>query len=62
MKQTFYGGVHPNDRKGATRDQAVKPLSAPPKQVVIAMSMHIGAPLQAHRCQGRPGDGGTEDR
>ena len=46
MKQTFYGGVHPNDRKGATRDQAVKPLSAPPKQVVIAMSMHIGAPCK----------------
>ena len=40
---TFYGGVHPNDRKGATRDQAVKPLSAPPKQVVIAMSMHISS-------------------
>jgi len=46
MKQTFYGGGHPNDRKGATRDQAVKPLSAPPKQVVIAMSMHIGAPCK----------------
>ena len=46
MKQTFYGGVHPNDRKGATRDQAVKPLSAPPKQVVIAMSMHVGAPCK----------------
>ena len=46
MKQTFYGGVHPNDRKGAPRDQAVKPLSAPPKQVVIAMSMHIGAPCK----------------
>ena len=46
MKQTFYGGVHPNDRKGATREQAVKPLSAPPKQVVIAMSMHIGAPCK----------------
>ena len=27
-------------------DQAVKPLSAPPKQVVIAMSMHIGAPCK----------------
>ena len=46
MKQTFYGGVHPNDRKGATREKAVAPLSAPPQQVVIAMSMHVGAPCK----------------
>ena len=46
MKQSFYGGVHPNDRKGATREKAVAPLSAAPKQVVIAMSMHVGAPCK----------------
>jgi len=46
MKQSFYGGVHPNDRKGATREKAVAPLSAPPQQVVIAMSMHVGAPCK----------------
>ena len=46
MKQSFYGGVHPNDRKEATNRLAVVPLSTQPKQVVIAMSMHIGAPCK----------------
>ena len=47
MKQSFYGGVHPNDRKEATRHKAVTPLGAAPQQVVIAMSMHIGAPCKS---------------
>ena len=46
MKQSFYGGVHPHDRKEATRHLAVAPLSAAPQQVVIAMSMHVGAPCK----------------
>ncbi len=39
----FFGGVHPNDRKTLTCEKAIEPLPAP-KQVVIPMSMHIGAP------------------
>lgn len=46
MRHSFYGGVHPDDRKGATRGKTVAPLSAAPKQVAIAMSMHIGAPCK----------------
>ena len=39
----FFGGVHPNDKKSLTCEKAIEPLPAP-KQVVIPMSMHIGAP------------------
>ena len=46
MKQSFYGGVHPNDRKEASCHKAVVQLSAAPEQVVIAMSMHVGAPCK----------------
>ena len=46
MKQSFYGGVHPHDRKELARHKAIVPLSAAPKQVVIAMSMHVGAPCK----------------
>ena len=46
MKQSFYGGVHPHDRKELARHKEIAPLSAAPKQVVIAMSMHIGAPCK----------------
>ena len=31
MKQSFYGGVHPNDRKELARHKEVAPLSAAPK-------------------------------
>ena len=41
----FFGGVHPNDQKSLTCEKAIVPLPAP-KQVVIPMSMHIGAPCQ----------------
>ena len=46
MKQSFYGGVHPHDRKELARHKEIAPLSAPPKQVVIAMAMHIGTPCK----------------
>lgn len=46
MKQSFYGGVHPHDSKAATSSKGVIPLSVTPAQVVIPMSMHIGAPCK----------------
>ncbi len=39
----FFGGVHPNDKKSLSCERAIEQLP-PPKQVVIPMSMHIGAP------------------
>lgn len=41
----FFGGVHPNDKKSLSCEMALEPLPAP-KQVVIPMSMHIGAPCK----------------
>ncbi len=41
----FFGGVHPNGHKSLTSEKAVISLPAP-KQVVIPMSMHIGAPCK----------------
>ncbi len=43
MAQAFFGGVHPNDMKAATNGKAIEQL-APPKQVIIPMSQHIGKP------------------
>lgn len=43
MAQAFFGGIHPNDRKAATNKKPIEKLP-PPAQVVIPMSMHIGAP------------------
>jgi electron transport complex protein RnfC len=43
MAQAFFGGVHPNDMKAATNEKAIEQL-APPAQVVIPMSQHIGKP------------------
>lgn len=45
MAQAFFGGVHPNDMKAATNGKAIEQL-APPAQVVIPMSQHIGAPCK----------------
>ena len=45
MAQAFFGGVHPNDMKAATNEKAIEQLKAP-AQVVIPMSMHIGAPCK----------------
>ena len=41
----FFGGVHPNDKKSLSCEKAFERLPEP-KQVVIPMSMHIGAPCQ----------------
>ena len=41
----FFGGVHPNDKKSLSCEKAYVPVPAP-KQVVIPMSMHIGAPCK----------------
>ncbi len=43
MAKAFFGGVHPHDMKAATNEKAIEQL-APPKQVIIPMSMHFGAP------------------
>ena len=45
MAQAFFGGVHPNDMKAATNEKAIEQIQAP-AQVVIPMSMHIGAPCK----------------
>ena len=45
MAQSFYGGVHPHDKKAATNKKPIEPLP-PPAQVVIPMSLHIGAPCR----------------
>lgn len=45
MAQAFFGGIHPNDMKAATNEKAIEQL-APPAQVVIPMSQHIGAPCK----------------
>lgn len=39
----FRGGIHPDDKKSATARRAIEELPAP-AQVVLPMSMHIGAP------------------
>lgn len=62
MKQSFYGGVHPNDRKELARHKEVAPLSAAPKAVVIAMAMHVGAPCKPIVAVGDQVQGGPEDR
>lgn len=43
MSNSFFGGIHPNDGKAPTSKEASRPLP-PPSQVVIPMSLHIGAP------------------
>src|SRR5690554_7549919 len=45
MLKTFrLGGIHPKERKISAR-KAIQPIAVP-KQVVIPMSQHIGAPCQ----------------
>lgn len=43
MKHLFYGGVHPADKKALSAGLALKKIEEP-KQVIIPMSQHIGAP------------------
>lgn len=45
MMHRFRGGVHPEDRKEATRHKPVE-LLPPPLRIVLPMSMHIGAPCE----------------
>ena len=45
MAFSFYGGIHPKDRKDLAREQAIE-LFPPPATVVIPMSQHIGAPCK----------------
>ena len=45
MAQAFFGGIHPNDQKAATNKKPIETLP-PPAQVVIPMSLHIGAPCK----------------
>lgn len=45
MSFRFIGGVHPDDKKSPANKAAVTQM-APPPQVVIPMSLHIGAPCQ----------------
>ena len=43
MPRNFRGGVHPDDMKKLSRDKAIEVLPAP-AEVVLPVSMHIGAP------------------
>ena len=45
MAQPFFGGIHPRDKKAATNKKPIEQLP-PPEQVVIPMSLHIGAPCR----------------
>ena len=45
MAQSFFGGIHPHDKKAATNKKPIE-LLPPPEQVVIPMSLHIGAPCR----------------
>ena len=42
---TFHGGIHPSYFKDYTKDKALK-KAVPPKQVIIPMQQHIGAPCE----------------
>ncbi len=42
MSPSFFGGIHPDDGKRLASNSAIEVLP-PPEQVVIPMSMHIGA-------------------
>ena len=45
MKHSFFGGIHPDDGKRYSAAAPITPL-APPGQVVIPVSMHIGGPCK----------------
>lgn len=46
MSFKFFGGVHPAENKAATEHKAIVNLPAAPQQVVLPMSMHVGAPCK----------------
>lgn len=45
MAQSFFGSIHPIDKKAATNKKPIEKLP-PPAHVVLPMSMHIGAPCK----------------
>lgn len=54
MKHKFYGGVHPAEHKDATEQKPIAPLAKAPAQVILPMSMHIGAPCKPVVAKGDP--------
>ena len=46
MLHQFFGGVHPAEHKELSEHKATAPLAKAPAQVVIPMSMHVGAPCK----------------
>ncbi|MGO9379208.1 MAG: electron transport complex subunit RsxC [Dissulfurispiraceae bacterium] len=46
MPLTFKGGIHPPDKKELAKDKVIR-IAQAPKQVVIPLSQHIGAPCKA---------------
>ncbi|HUU70323.1 MAG TPA: electron transport complex subunit RsxC [Planctomycetota bacterium] len=45
LRKTFRGGVHPGDYKELSKDQPITPAPLP-KQVILPVSQHIGAPAK----------------
>ena len=45
MFSHFRGGIHPEDGKASTRHKPIEALP-PPEQVILPLSMHIGAPAK----------------
>jgi Na+-translocating ferredoxin:NAD+ oxidoreductase subunit C len=46
LRQTFRGGVHPDDHKRLTCNEPIRPL-APPAKVIVPLQQHLGAPAVA---------------
>ena len=46
MSHSFFGGVHPAEHKAATEGKPIVPMEVAPSQVVLPMSMHVGAPCK----------------
>lgn len=46
MSFKFFGGVHPAEHKETTEHKATVPLPKAPEQVILPMSMHVGAPCK----------------
>ena len=46
MSHSFFGGVHPAEHKAATEGKPIVPIEVAPSQVVLPMSMHVGAPCK----------------
>ncbi len=45
MSGSFFGGIHPDDGKKLSANSAIEILPAP-EQVVVPMSLHVGAPCE----------------